>query len=203
MILINIIEQIKAFNYQILNIYQYGSRVYGCNNQNQNFDYIIIVKEDILEQHINIGEIEATIYGENEFQKMIDEHEISVLECLFLPQEFIVKQTKKFNFNLNLKKLRESLSKKSSNSWVKANKKFSIEKDFNPYIAKKSLFHSFRILNFGIQIAQYGKIINYQEINNLLYEILDNPSEEWIDYKNKYQNSYNQLRSKFREICQK
>jgi hypothetical protein len=48
-----------------------------------------------------------------------------------------------------------------------------------------------------------GKIINYEEANYLLYEILDNPSENWLDYKEKYQSFYNELRSQFRLKCPK
>lgn len=198
----NVISQLEL-DFKILNMYQYGSQVYGCTNPKSDYDLMVIVEGNFPEKHIVIEEVEITIYGEEQFQKMINEHEISALECLFLSEEFIVKATKQFNFILNLSKLRESLSCKSSNSWVKAKKKFSIEKDFNPYIARKSLFHSFRILHFGVQIAMHGKIINYQEVNLLLYEILDNPSEKWEDYKVKYQLSYNNIRSKFREVCPK
>jgi len=198
----NIISQLEL-NYKILNMYQYGSRVYGCTNPNSDYDFMVVVEGDFPETHITIGDAEITIYSEIQFQKMIDEHEISALECLFVQEEFIIKAAKHFDFALDLKKLRESLSHKSSNSWVKANKKFSVEKDFNPYTARKSLFHSFRILYFGIQIATYGKIINYQEANSLLYEILNNRSEKWEDYKVKYQSSYNIMRSKFREACPK
>jgi hypothetical protein len=198
----NIINQLEV-NYKILNMYQYGSQVYGCTNPNSDYDFMVIVEGDFPEAHIVIENAEITMYGEIQFHQMINEHEISALECLFVPEQFVVKAIKDFDFNLNLGKLRESLSCKSSNSWVKAKKKFSVEKDFNPYTARKSLFHSFRILNFGIQIAIHGKIINYQEVNLLLYEILDNPSEKWEDYKLKYQLSYNNLRSKFRDVCPK
>jgi len=204
MILKDIIDGLAVLNQDVvLNIYQYGSRVYNCATNNSDYDFVIIVQGSKSNYQIHTGEIELSVYGEIEFQQMINEHEISALECLFLPQKFIIKETKKFDFNLDLNILRSSLSKKSSNSWAKAGKKLTIEEDFNIYIAKKSLFHSLRIIYFGIQLAMTGKIINYEEANYLLYEILDNPSENWLDYKEKYQSFYNELRSQFRLKCPK
>ncbi len=39
---------------------------------------------------------------------------------------------------------------------------FSVEKDFAPRVAKKSLFHCFRLLNFATQIARGGRIVDYE-----------------------------------------
>jgi hypothetical protein len=54
---------------------------------------------------------------------------------------------------------------------------------------------------FGIQIAKYGKITNYSEGNSLWFEILDNPSTNWLeDYFKKYKKTYNSLKSEFRQV---
>jgi len=198
----NILELLKKINGKI-NIYMYGSKVYGCTSPQSDNDFIVVTNGTEQGEQYHLDNIEITIYGQQQFQRMIDEHEITALECLFLKPDYIITQTKRLPFKLDLQKLRESFARKSSNSWAKANKKLSIEKDFNPYIAKKSLFHSFRILYFGIQIALYGKIVDYQEANWLYYEIMNNPSEKWEDYKQKYQPLYNEIRSKFREVCPK
>lgn len=77
---------------------------------------------------------------------------------------------------------------------------------------KKSLFHSLRILMFGIQIAQFGKIVNYEEVcsdlmklirkaNELWKEIDSDPSVEWDHYHQKYKKEFNRLKSKFREVA--
>jgi hypothetical protein len=191
-------------NEDILNIYMYGSRVYETNSDNSDYDYIVVKKgnNDLITQ-INNENSNITIYDEKSFQNSINEHEISVLECLFLPEKYILRQEKIFNFELNLLKLRESISKKSSNSWVKCKKKLTIPEDYNEYIGKKSLFHSLRILSFGIQIAKYGKIIDYKEANNYWYEIINNQSKDWEHYKEKYQQTFNKLKSEFKMVAPK
>jgi hypothetical protein len=142
-----------------------------------------------------------TIYDCKRFQQRVDDHEISVLECLCLPKEHILQKEMDFSWTLDLGKLRESLSAKASNSFVKAKKKFEVEQQ--PYIAKKSLWHSLRILKFGIQIAVNGRITDFAETNDLWKEILGNPSTSWEDYKAKYQTLYNNLKTQFRLVAPK
>ncbi|KAL9646506.1 hypothetical protein ABK040_006565 [Willaertia magna] len=65
---------------------------------------------------------------------------------------------------------RKPISAKSNNSFVKAKKKIIVEKELK--IGLKSLFHSLRILHFGIQIAKHGKIINFEEATELYKDIV-------------------------------
>lgn len=191
-------------NDNIISLFKYGSHVYGTNTPKSDNDLIMVVKDDT---HINDDFLmtfnkfgDLTIYSESQFQNQINEHEISVLECLFLEDKNIYKNKKDWNFNLNLQTLRNKISAKASNSWVKAKKKFIVEKDYNPYIGQKSAWHALRILNFGTQIALYGKIKNYQELTPLYKDIL---SLEWDEINNKYKSLYNELASKFREVAPK
>lgn len=48
---------------------------------------------------------------------------------------------------------------------------------------KKNIYHSIRILQFALQIAEQGKIYNYAESNELKKEIFDNPDEEFNLYR--------------------
>lgn len=191
-------------NFNIINQYQYGSRVYETHSVYSDYDYIFVVEgnKGIITQQ-DFSNCNVTIYDISAFENAIEQHEISVLECLFLPLKFIKKHNMDFKFKVDIEKLRHSISSKSSNSWVKAKKKFEVEKDFNPYIAKKSLFHSLRILMFGIQIAKYGKIINYSEANDYWKEIKNIKSNNWEYYKNKYQPTYNSLKSEFKKVAPK
>lgn len=132
----------------------------------------------------------------------MDDHEISALECLFLNWndiEFVEKH--QFKFTLNTSKLRHSLSAKSSNSWVKCKKKLTIEKDLDLNIGRKSLFHSFRIIEFGIQIAHTGKIYNYGSCNELYKEIMN--YYEWTDLFDTFKLRYNALLTEFRKLAEK
>lgn len=188
----------------ILNIYPYGSRVYETTNTDSDFDYIIVSnatenpKVQFEENNNNY-----TIYSSNEFQKQLLEHEISAMECIFLPNNLIIKNKISFDFKVNKHILRGSASKKASNSWVKCKKKLTVSKDYNPYVAKKSLYHSLRILIFAIQIAKFNKIVDYTEANDFYTKIFNKNSNDWNDFKVTFQPIYNKLKSELKKHCPK
>lgn len=178
--------------------FNYGSRVYGTNNDSSDYDYIIVT-DDPECADFRIGDDDYHFYTENQFISKIANCEISVLECLYLPEEF--REGKMYSANINLSTLRHSISKKSSNSWVKAKKKIEVHNEI--YLGKKSLWHSLRILMFGIQLAKHNKITDYSEANGLYTEIMENQSKKYSDYKKKYQLVYNHLSTEFRKLASK
>lgn len=187
------------------NIYMYGSRVYGTYIDSSDYDFIIVTKFGDPYKQINYSDINCTIYNRDQFVKLIQQHEISVLECLFLPNKFKLLTLFEYGHSgkIDPKILRSSLSAKASNSFVKAKKKFIVEKDRNFYVGKKSLFHSLRIPIFGEQIGQYGKIVDYSAANYLWNDIINCDSEDWEIYKKKYKPILNKLMSNFRKVAPK
>lgn len=189
-------------NYQIVSAYQYGSRVYGTARKNSDWDFVIVAdnrpkdREQYSDNLINVN-----FYTLDEHQRRIKEHEPSALECQFLPQEFIIKETYKPAFNLDLDKLRNAFSAKASNSWVKAKKKLTVEKDYNDLVGKKSLWHSLRIIDFGTQIANWNEIRFYGSMNHLYDEILY--CADWTEMYDKYKLMFNEMSSKFRLVAPK
>lgn len=180
--------------------YVYGSHVYGTNHKDSDFDFICVVKDKDLENPLaKFGDV--TNYTIEEFQKLIDAHEISALECVFLKDEFKLKEEHQFTFELNKQILRNAISAKASNSWVKCKKKFIVEQDFNPYIGKKSAWHSLRIFDFGIQIATNGKITDYGSMNSVMPDIMQLNSWEEIDAG--FRKFHNETASKFKAVAPK
>jgi predicted nucleotidyltransferase len=184
----------------VVAVYPYGSRVYGTVRKNSDYDYIVVTKNKTKEQFSD-NFININFYTPEEHQERLNEHEISALECYFLPNNLIIKENKKFTFNLDLSKLRHALAAKSSNSWVKAKKKLTVEKDFDLDLGRKSLFHSMRIIDYGRQIATYGKIINYGSCNELFQEIMN--CYTWTDMFDQYKKTYNEMCSEFRVLAPK
>lgn len=200
-----VLSQLSLKDEDIYSIYQYGSRVYGTYSENSDWDFIIIAnqKEDKLDTVSNQDKtINATIYSINGFTKALNEHEISILECYFLNYRYKLKDDFKIDFKIDLTQLRKSISTITSNSWVKAKKKLLIEEDFNVLTSKKSLFHSLRILYYGIQLATDGSIYDFQKANYLWYDIL-NTESNWNVLKNKYQELRNKLDSEFKKYAPK
>ena len=189
--------------FDILAVYKYGSRVYGSITDKSDFDYIVIKKSGPREEKsVERERVNINVISEEDFRKDLDAHEISALECWFIKAYDILKGDIDINFVLDKVKLRHSISEKASHSFVKAKKKFVVPEDKNIYAGKKSLFHSLRIIDFGIQIAS-SHSINFGSANHIHKEIMDNSSENWEDYQDKYKPLYNSMMSSFRLLAPK
>lgn len=193
-------------NNKVLAIYRFGSFTYKTNNQNSDEDFIVIAEEYFDSQNINIH-----VYSRESFQIKLDNHDIQALECYFLPyNENIIKLKAGLNlhFKLDLHKLRTSISTIASNSWQKGKKKLIISGDYDLNIALKSIFHSLRILDFGIQIASEGKISNYSSMNYVLTDLWKlsesyQYNELWNAIDTKYRKLYNSKSTQFKALAPK
>ena len=107
-------------------LFPYGSRVYGTFGANSDYDYqCVIYRNDTKTgEEYRHGGYNSQIYSKLDWQKQLDNHKINVLEAYFLPDGIC---GKRFNFNLDLKKLRSAISEKASHSFVKAKKKIKIK----------------------------------------------------------------------------
>lgn len=183
---------------KLLNIYLFGSQVYGTNDEQSDVDYIFVVDHQ-QEKEVQTfrGMTNITSYPYDYFQTLVDKHSVKALECIFTPVPFKI-ETVPFEFKLDPEKLRRSFSEKASNSWVKAKKKIDIHQEYR--LGMKSLFHSMRILQFGIQIARFGEIIDYRFDSDL--QVIKNQGfKTWSEYKGYWQQRYNDLKTTFRKVC--
>jgi len=184
----------------ILNIYPYGSHVYGSNTEFSDYDYIIVHKRSLLPSGAfkdnaissENREIQGTCYSRGGFIDAINNYQMSALECIFLPEEMIVKKT--FNFKMNKYNEKEMCKKVislASASWHNAILSY---KDENFDYVSKNIYHALRILDFGKQIKDNGSIIEYSSLNSLKHRIYDedcNP-KHWlglfVEFSNKLKN---------------
>lgn len=177
----------------ILKVYQYGSIVYGCHTSKSDTDFIVVVDSDEdLYYSVREDESDYTVYSKSAFIEKIREHHISALECIFqTPDDPFLKY-----FKYDSEKLRRNISAISSNSFVKCKKKL---RDGEEYIGKKSVFHSLRILMFGIQIAINKKIVDYSEANELLPTIM--AMKDWEEIKFVCKPIFNELKTDFKIVA--
>jgi len=186
-------------------LYPFGSRVYGTARSDSDWDYVAI-KDQVRLGEMNKGLINIRYLTPNHFQRLLDEHHIMALECYHLPSDKVLIQPDvPWKFKLDKARLRHSLSEKSSHSWVKAKKKFVSPYDREKELerGKKSLWHSIRIISFGIQIATSRSIFRYSEVNHLFKEIMDDLSEDWQHYEEKWKPVRNSMLTNFREVAPK
>lgn len=185
----------------------YGSRVYGSNTEKSDTDVQFIVPDEFEKKadwknKLKSPNLDIHVWSQSDWQFALDDHRVYAIECWFLPENCRLHTGLDFKFKLDKAKLRNEFSRVASNSWVKAKKKMIVEADYNEKIAKKSIFHSFRIIDFGIQIASQGKITNYGSMNHILAELDELPAD-WDIIDDVFRERHNAISSKFREVCPK
>lgn len=207
----------------IIDICDWGSHLYGTNTKRSDHDIVAIFdtdKEiyDIIQtkDYPNLFNYEYDkdlhIISKTTFQRLLNEHDIMAMEIYFNKHNWV---DNFFTFNLNLDTLRRKISSVCSNSWSKARKKLDIPEE-DDYIGLKSLFHSIRILSFGIDIARDGNIdfknvlINTdtgEKISclNLWNRILQKYESgwRWAEFKKKYTPLQNSNATFFRTLAPK
>ncbi len=187
--------------------YIFGSRVYGTSNYNSDWDIILICNSSSPEVEINQTstlsskfkgkELNIHLIVPDKFKQWSKVNHIKAIECLFAPDWAIIK---KFDcdFKLSEKSLIHNISHSVSNSWVKSKKKLE-QGDY--YIGIKSIFHSLRIAQFGIEFVKYGKI-NF-DVSNQIWSELNSKKWNWGELQEKYQPTRNKLMTEFRTLVRK
>ena len=122
----DILKRTGLSDNEVINVYCYGSRVYGNFRKDSDYDFIVIVKNKTTDQFSD-NLININYFTPEGHQHRLNEHEISALECFFLEDRFILKNNQNYQFKLDLSQLRRSLCAKASNSFVKAKKKLTVE----------------------------------------------------------------------------
>ena len=199
-------------------VQEYGSSVYGTTTTKSDIDlvYITLSEEDYYDIYQSKDyhfaskfdtNIDLHLISKNKFQMLLNEHDIMALEIYY---QFNNIERKMFNFSLDLDKLRRRVSAICGNSWSKARKKLEIPEE-DDYIALKSLFHSIRILSYGIDLAETGNIdfknvlVNGNKIkcSELLKMIMSEYDSgwNWKEFKEKYTPIQNKNATEFRKIA--
>lgn len=198
----------------------YGSIVYNTNTKISDTDivYVFDSSEDIYEvieahkmpEFFDLPKIDLHYISTFAFQKLLNSHDIMALETYYqLPNDY----KEWFNFELNLDTLRRKISAVVSNSWSKARKKLDIPEE-SDYIALKSLFHSLRILSYGINLAERNKIdylrVTLDGIEMTCKELWEDILKDyswgrfrWKEFKAKYTPIQNANATKFRLLAPK
>ncbi len=188
---------------KILGIYQYGSRLYGTNTEDSDWDFVVVVDGLVGDEYYKqyeTEEFDIHLITLKHYTDLLLQHDIMSLECYYQKDPIMKCQV---TFQMSLPLLRKSISSVVNNSWVKARKKMEI-KDECSYIGLKSLFHSFRILDFGIQIALLNTI-HYSSANGLWIELKENfnDNKSWEFYYKTYKQQHNELMTEFRKAAPK
>ena len=171
---------------EILAIYPYGSRVYGTASENSDYDYIVVTKGAFLKSGAfkqnaissDDRKIQAVLYSRTGFIDALNNYEMGAIECIFLDSSQVLLSKWPFRIQKwDTKEMADKVIQKASASWHIASRQ---SKDGFKAIAKKGIFHSLRILMFGLQLKEYQTIYNYSEANELKSE-MDSIPEDMFD----------------------
>lgn len=166
-----------GINLPVLNIYPYGSFVYGTNTEISDRDYVIVLKSLRLPSggfksnaiSSKVSNIQGILYSYSGFINAIDTYDMTALESIFLPDDKIIQKTKDFPIRKwNEKEMINNIIKKASNSFYIAEQQ---SKNDQKLQSKKGIFHSIRILMFGLQLKRNLKITDYSEANEIKNKI--------------------------------
>jgi predicted nucleotidyltransferase len=170
---------------KIRNIYIYGSRVYGTYTVNSDYDIILIACSLYVNHEMHEGIYNIHITTPDAFEDQLKNHDIHCLECIHAPDEAKILTNIDYtkNFRINIGKLKKMIISQSSWAWSKAQRR--IERG-NIIGGAKSLFHSLRILKFGMQIVEFGKIVDFSMTNNIWSQLSECNDIEWREYQDKW-----------------
>lgn len=182
----HICQSLKLDLSKVLNIYPYGSKVYGTAGPDSDEDFVIVFKGSLLpsgafkDNAISSDDckIQGVCYSRSGFIDAINNYQINALECIFLPADKMIKSTMPFAMQkFVLKDMTKKIITTASSSWHFSTMSF---KDGDIEYVKKNIYHALRILEFGIQIKEHGRIIDYSasnETRKLIYEVDDEDFE--------------------------
>lgn len=178
----------------------FGSQVYGTALPDSDIDYLVVFPDDYPfgGQELRSANLNLQTYTTRELQAALMEQEIGALEAYFVPGSCLSHHC---TCTPNVPRLRHSLSQKSSHSFVKAKKKILVEQDYRT--GWKSLFHSLRILVFGIELAQTGALTDFSAANAYWNELWAAQEMDWSKLQARWQPVHNALASEFRRLAPK
>ena len=192
-----IYTKLKIFPADIskLKIFLYGSRLYNIHKETSDLDIVIVDynEKDTYNSFVD-DDIDIHYIGIDKFKELLYKHDIMALECYY-------QDTSITDFSIDKETLRKSISAIVNNSYAKAKKKILLDEE-DTYIGIKSFYHSYRILQFGIDIAK-DNTINYHY--QLPFKLPDNlidlePQEIW-NILHSHKQILNEMATKFRLLC--
>lgn len=195
----DIIDKCGLHPKRVKAIYLFGSRVYGTDHEDSDWDIKVIANGTRSNIELRRGLHNIHIITPPDFQELVRLHHPGALECYFLPDSAKIYEGVKWDFEYKPGSLRHYFSRVSSNSWVKCKKKLD---DREYYIGIKSLFHSIRIPMFGTQIAKHGKITDFSCANDI-HDELFSKYWTWDELDERFREVRNNTLTEFRKVTPK
>ncbi|CAF3549136.1 unnamed protein product [Rotaria sp. Silwood1] len=197
-----ILHELNLNENSVANIYNYGSWVYGTNTPTSDRDLMIVTRstdKDPLkfdpdfdyfhqfELHKLWNKYDVCIHSVENFEILLQKNYLLAIECIFLPNEFKIKEEidfrpiylEKYYDKFRLKKVAfyENLTAmnmfNANNNSSYYRKRSSRSSQSNKDYLFKNLFHGFRYLDFAEQLIQTRSIHDYKRVPHIFSEMKD------------------------------
>ena len=180
-----IVELTKLHPLKVRNIYLFGSRVYGTNNDSSDYDVLVTATNLLAKQQVFTDKYNIHVHVPSVFEDNLRAHDIISLECMWAPDFAKLQQKVDYSkkFVLDRSKLKAKILTQSHDAWHKA--KMALNES-DVLRGHKRIGHSFRILVFGLQILEHGMIVDFSANNKLYNEVSSSDEYEWDYFKEKY-----------------
>ncbi|CAF0759065.1 unnamed protein product [Adineta steineri] len=218
-IISSIINDLKLDNDEITNIYNYGSWVYGTNHEKSDRDFLFIMNiknenerkslkfEDDFDYFHSfdlrrLNNCDVTIHSCENFELLLEKNYMLAVECLFYPNEFIIRnnidyKTIYLTKYYNPLRLKQVIFYENNHSFKYVmddddddDDEINSHSNINPTIDQflcnaiqtttidedrllKYLFHCLRYLDIGEQLIRTKSIDNFKRISYILFQIKD------------------------------
>lgn len=195
----NVISITNLHPSKIRNIYVFGSRVYGTHRIDSDYDVIVVACSVNSNVEFRNGDYNVHVTTPDVFEDQLVRHSINNLECIYAPFNAQIHQEINYNkiFNLKNGMLKKTLITQSTSAWSKGRKRIE---SGNIIGGAKSLYHSIRILDFGIQIIKYKCIKDFSSTNNIWKMLDESECLKWEDYDRLCLNEKKLKLKEFKEI---
>ncbi|CAF4969530.1 unnamed protein product [Rotaria sp. Silwood1] len=197
-----ILHELNLNENSVANIYNYGSWVYGTNTPTSDRDLMIVTRStdkyplkfdpdfDYFHQfelHKLWNKYDVCIHSVENFEILLQKNYLLAIECIFLPNEFKIKEEidfrpiylEKYYDKFRLKKVAfyENLTAmnmfNANNNSSYYRKRSSRSSQSNKDYLFKNLFHGFRYLDFAEQLIQTRSIHDYKRVSHIFSEMKD------------------------------
>jgi len=177
---------------KIMNIYPYGSQVYGTASKYSDHDFVLVAMKSMLTSGAfknnaitsPDGLVQGTVYSRGGFIDAINNYQMPAMECISLPEEMVVLSKKEFSVSKwDERQMIKSVVQQASKSRHIADKQSKsgseqLRGDLK-LRAAKGTYQALRILMFGLQLKEHKKIVDFSEANDLYHKMI--PPIETID----------------------
>ena len=207
----SILRELNLNEYNVANIYHHGSWVYKTNSPTSDRDLIIITRlpqqplifhDDFdyfheFELHRLWNKYDVAVYSIENFQILLEKNYLITVQCVFLPNEFKIKEDidfrkiylEKYYNQLRLKlvvlyELDRYLNMYKTGSYshqlTPSSKSLQTSQSRMDYIFKQ-FFHGLRYLNFVEQLIKTRSIYDYTSVSYIfeqMKEIRGDPTDQ-------------------------